>query len=92
MKYWNKLPREEVDACPEFGWDGVNFYRKPVGLIQTRDIQCHMMSCLAFKWGADQERVISARLKAEHQAVRKLQSVYSFYQCYCYFLLPLLFC
>jgi len=35
---------------------------------------------------------IATQAQAEHQAVRKLNSVYSFYQYSCYFLLPLLFC
>ena len=84
--------------CPGLSWDRVHFHNKPVGLTQTSqpvrwDILDHVMSCSVFKWESWLKHGgFATREQAEHQAVRTLHAVYSFCQCYCYFLLPLLFC
>ena len=91
---------------PGFRWVRVNF-RKKLGRDTAQaagpnwpnkqDIWYRVVSYSLYRWESWPWRVIAAPKRSGHRAVRKLHCVflafvYYFYQYYCYFSLPLLFC
>jgi len=83
--------------CPGFGWDRDNFHKKPGRLTQVVNQMGYSIPC-DILLGIEVGKLagngnFATQEQAEHQVVRKLHSVYPFYQHYCcYHLLPLVFC